>query len=574
MKLRTKYIVIFLLVWLVVGIFADEQLVILHTSNIYGNALPYNYFTDTYLSHGMSVVASVAKKEKEQNKNVLLIDTGNLFIGSPFGDYYSLSKDNPLIEAINLSGFDYLVPGTFELGRSKEFLENAAKKLPGKVLASNITNVSGIAEYSVKKLPSGLKVGIIGITAQYGDFKFVDANRKLRELLKKLKEQEKVNLVILAVHGGFEKDPVTGKKLVAKSQFDYVDELLKDTTGIDVVLFGNQEFAYLNKNTKNVVYSNPGSSKYVSRIILDFKNEKGTVNNIEMIDLTKLDPDREILDYLIKYEKDVNSWLSEKVGTVDRNIGFNNRMALFVDEPITEYVNRAIIDFSGAQIGVWNIFNPNFTGLVKGQVTIRDIYKMTGITTKVKVLEVSGKELLELLQNEIQYYVFEDEQIFVKDTVAKDYSLVNLFENIFYKIVPNDVPQLRDVIVAGKPLAVNERYYISIPSKKAKNIQIGKVVRAIEIPVYEIILNRVFSEKDIEFKVDDNRAVYVRFDYTVAPGDTFRKIAYRAGVAEEEILKLNPHIKNVDLIRPGWKITYYKKYIELLPPLRNIFERK
>ncbi len=578
MRLKIKQTVALLLVLVVISAFATEKFVILHTSNVYGNALPYNYFADSYLSHGLSVIASVSKEENEKNKNVLLIDTGNLFFGSPFGDYYSLREDNPLIEAIKLSGYDYIVPGTFELNKGKNFLENVSKELPGKVLAANLVDVEGLAEYSIKRLPSGFKVGIIGITARYGDLKFVDANKKLKDVLKKVKEQEKVDFVILAVHGGFEKDPVTGKKIVAKSEFDFVDELLKDVTGIDLVLFGNQEFAYLNKSAKNVVYSNPGSSKYVSKIVVDVKEENGTlkktITSMEIVDLTKLDPDKEVLNYLIKFEDNVNYWLSEKVGAIERNVGFNNRMALFVDEPITEYVNKAIIDFSGAQIGIWNIFNPSFTGLVKGSVTIADVYKMVGVTTKVRVLEVTGKELLDLLKSDVEYYIFKDEQVFVKDTVSKDYSLVNLFENIFYKIVPNDVPQVRDVIVAGKPVDNNQKYYISIPSKKAKNIQIGKVVRAFEYPVHEIVLSKVLNEKNIDLKVDDNRAVYVRFDYTVAPGDTFKKIVYRAGVPEEEILKINPHIKNVDLIRPGWKITYYKKYIELLPPFKGIFERK
>jgi len=48
------------------------SVVVVHTSNIYGNVVPYNYFTDTYEAKGLISVYSYVQKLKANNQDLLL----------------------------------------------------------------------------------------------------------------------------------------------------------------------------------------------------------------------------------------------------------------------------------------------------------------------------------------------------------------------------------------------------------------------------------------------------------------------------------------------------------------------
>ncbi|PHJ12593.1 peptidoglycan-binding protein, partial [Fervidobacterium sp. SC_NGM5_O18] len=112
------------------------------------------------------------------------------------------------------------------------------------------------------------------------------------------------------------------------------------------------------------------------------------------------------------------------------------------------------------------------------------------------------------------------------------------------------------------------------------------VLREFEIPVQEILFSQVkkiLPEGLLDTKEDNNRVSLVQLTYTVQPGDTLARIAYRLGIATSdedlpwaivELMTLNPIIKNPNLIRPGWEIVYYKKYLDLIPPLKELFEAR
>ena len=110
------FIVLFYIFALGAGPSATEaDVVILHSSNVYGNVVPYNYFTESFEAKGLIPIYSYVQELKSNNENLVLIDTGNLTYGSPFGDYYIDKPDNPVMTLFNQIVYDVFVPGTFEL---------------------------------------------------------------------------------------------------------------------------------------------------------------------------------------------------------------------------------------------------------------------------------------------------------------------------------------------------------------------------------------------------------------------------------------------------------------------------
>jgi len=578
------FIVLFYIFALGAGPSATEaDVVILHSSNVYGNVVPYNYFTESFEAKGLIPIYSYVQELKSNNENLVLIDTGNLTYGSPFGDYYIDKPDNPVMTLFNQIGYDVFVPGTFELSLEQDRLENLIGKFKGYTLAGNLKGLNTkVYTYYTKVLPNGLKVATIGVTPNYGKMTFDDQVKVIKEKLTKLKEQVKPDVIVLATSGGITNDPITGKKLALESDLNIGDRLVKEfAKDVDVFLFGNEAIVYTGTN-KNKAYSIPGadgSSINEINIKLNKVSNKWAIKDISIknVDMASVEVSQPILSWAEQYEAPVENWLNERVLDSTITVGFHKYMAILEDNLITEIVNKSIIDYTKASAGIWNVFNPNYSGLAEGIVTRKDIYKMVGKTTTVKLVQMTGMDIRNLVASYSKYIKFSDSRIVFSSLLSKEPWIIDLFENIQYENVIND-GTIRRLDFAGKPISDSDQFFVSLPSLRTYGdnpIFAGKVVKDFEVPVANILLENIktiVGGETINLQEDMNRSVYIALQYTVQPGDTFRQIAYRLAVSEDELLKLNPVIKDVNLIRPGWKLNYYKRYLDLIPPLKELFE--
>jgi len=578
------FIVLFYIFALGAGPSATEaDVVILHSSNVYGNVVPYNYFTESFEAKGLIPIYSYVQELKSNNENLVLIDTGNLTYGSPFGDYYIDKPDNPVMTLFNQIGYDVFVPGTFELSLEQDRLENLIGKFKGYTLAGNLKGLNTkVYTYYTKVLPNGLKVATIGVTPNYGKMTFDDQVKVIKEKLTKLKEQVKPDVIVLATSGGITNDPITGKKLALESDLNIGDRLVKEfAKDVDVFLFGNEAIVYTGTNN-NKAYSIPGadgSSINEINIKLNKVSNKWAIKaiSIKNVVMASVEVSQPILSWAEQYEAPVENWLNERVLDSTITVGFHKYMAILEDNLITEIVNKSIIDYTKASAGIWNVFNPNYSGLAEGIVTRKDIYKMVGKTTTVKLVQMTGMDIRNLVASYSKYIKFSDSRIVFSSLLSKEPWIIDLFENIQYENVIND-GTIRRLDFAGKPISDSDQFFVSLPSLRTYGdnpIFAGKVVKDFEVPVANILLENIktiVGGETINLQEDMNRSVYIALQYTVQPGDTFRQIAYRLAVSEDELLKLNPVIKDVNLIRPGWKLNYYKRYLDLIPPLKELFE--
>ncbi|MFN3692414.1 MAG: peptidoglycan-binding protein, partial [Fervidobacterium sp.] len=293
MRLKTKWLILLTFMCIFSMLFSLD-VTIIHTSNIYGTVFPYNYFTDYYENMGLAVIYNYINSLRKTNSNILVIDTGNMFYGSPYGDFSVENDNEPVAEAFKMIGYDAFVPGTFELNLGKKFLSSIPKKINTPVLASNISDLPNIKSYVIKKLPNGIKVGIIGVTPNVGDFKFRDLISSVKESINEVKKQG-VNLIVVAASGGLTKDPISNQTFTMKSNLNIGDVLVKEfSKDVDVFLFGNLPIAYSSQKL-NKVYSLLGNSgKSVNKIEITFEKVKNstklTNSKIQNVSMKTINP--------------------------------------------------------------------------------------------------------------------------------------------------------------------------------------------------------------------------------------------------------------------------------------------
>jgi 2',3'-cyclic-nucleotide 2'-phosphodiesterase/3'-nucleotidase len=588
---------LFVLAVLVLGQTTSTTVTIIHTANIYGNVLPFNYFTNTYEPKGLVQIYSYVAQLRQKASDLLLVDTGNLLYGSPFGDYFVENDtiENPVVTLFNQIGYDVFVPGTFELTLENQKFEKTLKSLKAYVLASNLVNKFGfVKNYYVKVFRNGLKVATVGVVPPYGNLASADYINTIESVIQRLKSEVQPDVIILATSGGITYDPVSGKQISIQSGLNIGDILIKEFgKDVDIFLFGNQTIVYTNMNKQNKVFSIPGSEGAsvnqidisLSRTGGNWKISKVAVQNVK---LEKLKPVENVVNWAQQFETYVEKWLDTPIIRSNVTIRFNKYMAILEDTLVTEIVNKSIIEYTKSHTGIWNVFNPSFGGFIEGDVTRRDLYALVGRTTTVKTLQLTGRQVKEIIVKSLNMLSFKDGKVVFEKSLVSSPWIYDLFENFEYEVVINK-KELRRIQFMGKVVNDDDVFVVSVPSVRTygqNGIISGVVLREFEIPVQKILFSQVkkiLPEGLLDTKEDNNRVSLVQLTYTVQPGDTLARIAYRLGIATSdedlplaivELMTLNPIIKNPNLIRPGWEIVYYKKYLDLIPPLKELFEAR
>ena len=218
-----------------------KDIAILLTSDIQSQLFPYDTKKKIQVGDekvkvsvttgGFTRIASLVKGIKAVSDGTLVVDTGDLFAGPVFTTFHGI----PEVEAMNLIGYDVLAPGNHEFDQGIDTMVNALKKAKFSVLIANAKTTNEdlaklIKPYVVKEI-AGVKVGIFGlitpdlprITNVGTAVTVEDPIAVAKEMVKKLRDEEKVDIVIAATHIGTPLD----------------EKLAKEVKGIDIILGGH-----------------------------------------------------------------------------------------------------------------------------------------------------------------------------------------------------------------------------------------------------------------------------------------------------------------------------------------------
>lgn len=286
------------------------KLRLLETTDIHTNIVNYDYYQDKNTDEfGLAKTATLVKKAREEVKNSILIDNGDLLQGNPMGDYVAkidplkAGETHPAYKAMNLMDYDVANIGNHEFNFGLEFLDNSLKGAKFPYINSNVyvddkdknpdNDKNMYTPYEILertfKDESGkdvkLKVGVIGFVPPQimqwdkahleGKVIAKDMVESAKKFVPEMKEKG-ADIIIAVPHSGI--GPVEGGPELENASYQ-----LSKVDGIDAILFGHS----------HSVFPGPGFDK-----IPGVDAEKGTINgkpavmpgfwgnNLGVIDLT------------------------------------------------------------------------------------------------------------------------------------------------------------------------------------------------------------------------------------------------------------------------------------------------
>ena len=270
---------------------SHKNLVILHTNDTHSNIDPFPENHSKY--PGMGGIAkrfTVIEKIRKSEPNVLLLDSGDIFQGTP---YFNTFNGVLEMKCMSKLGYDASTMGNHDFDIGMDGFLSAKKYANFPFLCANYdfsnTILSGATQpYKIFK-KGGLKIGVFGIgielnglvpASSYGDTIYQDPIEIANMTAANLKNQ-KCELVICLSHLGFEyqnSEKVSDRKLAQNSE------------NIDIILGGHthtfmeKPAIEKNKRSQNVIINQVGwAGLQLGRIDIEL-NKKSLGNQNIIID--------------------------------------------------------------------------------------------------------------------------------------------------------------------------------------------------------------------------------------------------------------------------------------------------
>ncbi|KYD10345.1 2',3'-cyclic-nucleotide 2'-phosphodiesterase [Caldibacillus debilis] len=405
----------------------ETTLTVLETSDVHGHIFPVNYGTNAYAGLGMAKIATLVKEIRRKEKNVLLIDNGDNIQGTPLTYHYvkfMSGEMNPVVKVMNHLRYDAAVVGNHEFNYGMEVLERAVGQSDFPWLSANLLD-KGTGEpyfgkpYIIKLFEGGLKVAVLGLTTHYipnwekpehiRSLRFEDTVESAKRWVKKIRAEEKPDVLVLSYHGGFERDPDTGAPDEAETGENVAYRLCMEVEGIDCLLTGHQHRKIWGKTVNGVVVLQPGcNGQYLGKATIRLKKAEGRWTIIgkrsELLPLENVPEDREVIRLCEKYEEATQKWLDRPIGRIEGDMTIKDPFEARVKEhPFIELINRVQMEASGADISGTALFHDEVKGF-RHEVTMRDIVSSYVYPNTLVVVKITGKDLKAALERSASYF--------------------------------------------------------------------------------------------------------------------------------------------------------------------------
>lgn len=280
---------------------SEYKLTILHTNDQHSRIEPFDAsYSRNPNQGGFARRAALIEKIRKEDKNVLLLDSGDTFQGTPYFNFFGGEIEFRLM---SMMGYDASTMGNHDfdngLAGFKKVLPNA--KFP--FICSNYDFKNTILDgqtipYKIFN-KNGIKVGIFAVGIElaglvgkkdYGETVYQDPVEVAQHYSDFLRNDKKCDLVICLSHIGYEykdnQDKISDKIFAAK------------TDGIDLILGGHthtflpEPQSFVNRKGKNVLVNQVGwAGLLLGKIDFYFDKNKNVKNiswNNQVIDDTIL----------------------------------------------------------------------------------------------------------------------------------------------------------------------------------------------------------------------------------------------------------------------------------------------
>jgi 2',3'-cyclic-nucleotide 2'-phosphodiesterase (5'-nucleotidase family) len=412
-------------------------LTILHTNDTHDHLEPFMN-RDKQEVGGVARRASYFKSVRDKHPNVLILDAGDVFQGTPIFTFFGGQAD---FKTMNQAGYDVIAVGNHDLDNGVEHLVEQSRLLSRQPVCANLVDRHKRLIFPAYRMVErgGLQVAIIGVLGRDA-YEAVAVERRagtaLLDPVATLKTMIPIlrtgaDLIIVVSHSGLEEDVAMAKAV----------------SGIDLVVGGHshtrveQPVAVRHGDRETLVVQAYRWGEVVGKLDLDIENKRIVRHRGALMPITgAIAPDAEVAKTVAHYSDQIRKIMAEVVG--HSTVEFTHRGREKGDSALANLVADAIQAQSGADIAVINTDGIR-SDLVKGDITRGTVISMLPFDNRMVTLEASDQQIRAVVN-------------YASSRLNRGGSIQ--FAGLHYALRDGVVT---DIQVAGMPLKPGRRYTIA-----------------------------------------------------------------------------------------------------------------
>ena len=400
---------------------------ILSTTDLHGNIYPIDYNTNEQERRGLAKAATLVKRLRRQEPQLLLIDSGDTIQGTPLTFFHGKVNNrprDPMMAVMNALGYDAMAVGNHEYEFGFDVLDKSRAEASFPWLSANTYRAGTDQSYFqpfVLKQVEGVRVGVLGLTTTglpnldnpedfYSKVDLRDPVAEAKKWVALLRGEERVDLVIISMHMGLGKDLRTGDELPGQMSGENVaQEIAEQVPGIDVILMGHTHREVPSLYVNGVLLTQAEKwARSLARADVYLEREAGasrwrvTAKAAHTIPVGEdVEADPEITRIAEPYHRETQAWLDQVIGDSPAEMRAGEER--FRDTALLDLVQRVQLEAGRANVSMAASLNPK-ARLAKGPVTVREIVALYEYEEGLVVLEATGRQLKEALEHSARHF--------------------------------------------------------------------------------------------------------------------------------------------------------------------------
>lgn len=379
---------------------AEDRAVLLHWNDFHGQVLPVTRSSGAREGGIRALVAYVEEVRSEVGPEMLLVDAGDWFQGTPEGN---LTEGKLVFDLFNEVGVDVTVVGNHDFDFGEAVLQALIRRARFPVLGANILDETGVARDFVQptwsKTVGGIKFGFIGLlTPDTPRIVRQDVGKKLR--VGKPVDTTQALIPVLRAQGA--------ECIVVLSHLgiDYERHLAKAVPELDLIIGGHSHTPLQQPEVSEsgVVLAQAGAKgRFVGR--LEITRADGGGFNIEggLVPILARDEPvgAGIEQILAAYSPGIDAQMTRKVGSLDAALVPAPRTAGPGSTPLGNWLADVIARAADAPIGLHNRGGIR-AELPAGEITVRDLFQVSPFGNRVVSCQMTGAALTEVIATSLR----------------------------------------------------------------------------------------------------------------------------------------------------------------------------
>jgi 2',3'-cyclic-nucleotide 2'-phosphodiesterase / 3'-nucleotidase / 5'-nucleotidase len=395
------------------------HVVIVATTDVHGHATDWNYTTNQPFPGGLSRVATIVDSLKVcYPGQVVVADAGDLIQGDLFATYFGrvAPRDpHPLMEAMNLTGYDVATPGNHEfdwgLGAMRKIVTGAAFPY----VSANLYTLPGdtlLYPPFVVLQRQGVRVGVTGLTTPGALVWNRDQLRgKLRigripeaagRIMESLRRES--DLAVVLIHSGM--SGAASYDTTGVGEENSAAALATLAVRPDLVVVGHSHREIRDTVLGGVHFVQPkpyGTAVSITHVELVRQDGRWTPVRIraELVSTAGVAASARLAQRLAPAHQAVQAWADTSIGEAQGPM--HAAAARLEPTAIMNFVNAVQLKRTGANLSAASAFDLR-AGFDSGTIRMRDLAALYPFENTLRAVRISGAQLKDYLEHSARYF--------------------------------------------------------------------------------------------------------------------------------------------------------------------------